>query len=79
MTPAMALPSGTAHQTDIFHRAIRQLKNIRKYIAAYRQYRHECDELMELDDCMLKDIGISRVDAIRIAHTPFSEFRARQK
>jgi uncharacterized protein YjiS (DUF1127 family) len=79
MTPAMAFPSGTAHHTDAVRSVRQQFKSWMEYISAYRQYRRECEELMQLDDMMLKDIGISRVDAIRIAKQPFSEFRTAKR
>jgi uncharacterized protein YjiS (DUF1127 family) len=78
MTPTMALPSGTAHQTDIVRSVQRRLRNLKSYIAAYRQYRSECDELLQLDERMLRDMGISRADAERHASMSFTAFRARR-
>lgn len=37
----------------------------------YLRYKRECRELLSLDAHMLKDIGLSRSDAERIAGRPF--------
>lgn len=79
MTRAIALHSGTVRRTDVVQGVITHVRNVWNYIAAYRQYRRECAELVQLDGAMLKDIGLSRADAIRIAGTPFSEYRAARR
>jgi uncharacterized protein YjiS (DUF1127 family) len=47
------------------------LSNLGELLADYAQLRRERRELLSLDDRMLKDIGLSRADAERIAAEPF--------
>ncbi len=43
-----------------------------EWIEAYAQYRFQRRELLSLNERLLKDIGLSRTDAERIARIPFS-------
>ncbi len=45
------------------------------WIAAYRRHRHECRQLLALDDRQLRDLGISRIDALRASRKPFWDRR----
>ncbi|MBC8049685.1 MAG: DUF1127 domain-containing protein [Chitinophagales bacterium] len=47
------------------------------FIEGYLQYRRERRALLALSPHLLKDIGISRADAERIAHAPFSHWTKR--
>ena len=46
------------------------LKLLARLIVGYRRHRQRYD-LAQLDDRMLRDMGISRVDADRESHKPF--------
>jgi len=47
------------------------LRRIGAFIRESRTRAHSRDELLRLDDRMLKDIGITRVDALYEARKPF--------
>lgn len=49
----------------------RLLKRVMKRIVEWHQRHRQRDQLMELSPWMLKDIGISRTDAIREGSKPF--------
>lgn len=42
-----------------------------EWLEAYATYKRQKQDLLSLDDHLLKDIGISRADAERIAKQPF--------
>lgn len=48
-----------------------RLSALAAYIEDYLRYRRECRALLRLDEHMLKDIGLSRSDAERIAGQPY--------
>lgn len=50
--------------TGFFSRAMKRLED-------YVEHRRQRLDLLSLDDHMLKDIGISRADAERLARRPF--------
>lgn len=43
-------------------------------VEAYLEYRRQRKALLRLDDRLLKDIGLSRAEAIRISERPFRAF-----
>jgi uncharacterized protein YjiS (DUF1127 family) len=47
------------------------LTRIVKKLEAYAEYRHQQRALLALDDHLLKDIGIGRAEAERLAAKPF--------
>lgn len=46
------------------------LADVLTRISCYRRLRQERDQLLAMGERDLRDIGISRVDAFRIANTP---------
>lgn len=46
------------------------LADVLARISCYRRLRQERHQLLAMDERELRDIGISRVDAFRIANTP---------
>jgi len=54
-------------------------KQVRRLFAHWATLRRERLELAELDDRMLRDIGIDRIDALREAERPFWEGRERPR
>ena len=52
-------------------RPVALLRRIGAFIRESRTRAHSRDELLRLDDRMLKDIGITRVDALYEARKPF--------
>ncbi|MGB0085396.1 MAG: DUF1127 domain-containing protein [Rhodomicrobiaceae bacterium] len=61
-----ALRAPKRSRLDFFTRLVMTLE-------AYVQHRRQRHELLALDDHMLKDIGISRAEATRIAGQPFNQ------
>jgi len=61
----LEIPSGSPPGARVRLRAA--LVRLREWYEVYRQRR----ELLGLDDAMLKDIGISRADALREGGKPF--------
>jgi uncharacterized protein YjiS (DUF1127 family) len=52
-------------------RALRALSGVVAEVLRWREVRKQRRALLALSDHLLKDIGISRVDAIREANRPF--------
>ena len=48
------------------------LTRIVKKLDAYAEYRRQRRDLLELDDHLLKDIGVGRAEAEHIAAMPFN-------
>lgn len=63
--PSLALPAD--RDLPVRSRLSAALAWLRAGYAVYRQRR----ALLRLDDAMLKDLGLSRVDALREGHKPF--------
>lgn len=61
----LEIPSGS--RPDLRPRFRAALTRLREWYEVYRQRR----ELLGLDEAMLKDIGISRADALREGGKPF--------
>ncbi|MDZ4791957.1 MAG: DUF1127 domain-containing protein [Hyphomicrobiales bacterium] len=57
--------------------AAHRLSTTVSLVESYLQYRRERRALLALDPYLLKDIGISRAEAERIAHAPFSHWTKR--
>jgi uncharacterized protein YjiS (DUF1127 family) len=53
--------------TSLLSRAIRRIEE-------YAEYRRQRTDLLSLDNHILKDIGLSRADAVRLAGRPFKWF-----
>ena len=64
-TPSLEFPAD--RYPDVRSRLGALLARLREWCAVYRQRR----VLLRLDDAMLKDLGISRVDALQEGHKPF--------
>jgi len=52
-------------------RRMSRLRRLSAAVGAYRQRRPERAELLGLDGRTLRDLGITRVDALREARKPF--------
>jgi len=62
--PALDRPSA---RSSLRARLVAGIAQLQQWYAVYRQRR----DLLSLDDAMLKDIGISRADAIEEGRKPF--------
>lgn len=58
--------------------SVEGLSSLVTLIESYLDYRRERGALLALDNHLLKDIGISRADAERISHMPFSMWRKKR-
>ena len=52
--------------SNVFQRPLRYLQQLRRRYGEWHEIQRQHAELLRKDDRMLKDIGLSRVDAIRI-------------
>lgn len=75
MTRTVAVPRD-AHSYSRSNSA-HYLSKAVSFIEDYLQYRRDRRALLALDPYLLKDIGLSRADAERIAHTPFGHWTKR--
>ncbi len=73
MTRTVAAPH-SAH-SDLRTGAVERLTTLVSSIESYIQYRRDRRALLELDNHLLKDIGLSRADAERIADTSFRHWQ----
>lgn len=64
---ALNLQRSVNHSIVLRTMLVKALKWLRDSYAVYRQRR----DLLALDDAMLKDIGISRADALQEGNKPF--------
>lgn len=64
---ALNLQRSVNHSIVLRTMLVKALKWLRDSYAVYRQRR----DLLALDDAMLKDIGISRTDALQEGNKPF--------
>jgi uncharacterized protein YjiS (DUF1127 family) len=60
-----------SHRRGSLRRVLRLLEEVWKAILRWHEVRRQRRALLELSDQMLKDIGISRADAMREAARPF--------
>lgn len=60
-----------SHRRDGAHRVVRLLEEVWKTVLRWHELRRQRRALLELSDEVLKDIGISRADAMREAGRPF--------
>jgi uncharacterized protein YjiS (DUF1127 family) len=63
----LCLEAPANHRSGIRPRLVAALARLREWHAVYRQRR----ALLGLDAAMLKDIGISRADAVQEGNKPF--------
>ncbi len=73
MTRTIAAPRDA--QSHLPTGAVNRLNSLVSSIENYLQYRRDRRALLSLDNYMLKDIGISRADAERIANASFNHWQ----
>ncbi|MFQ5546247.1 MAG: DUF1127 domain-containing protein [Acidiferrobacterales bacterium] len=65
------LPPSHPIAADAIHVLWWRMRGLIDMLSAWHERAHQRRALLTLDDCMLKDIGISRTDAELEANKPF--------